>query len=213
MRTHALSFLLLAACGGLDNRPLQEGGVRGRLTSLDTSRAVVAVLGMSSLSARPAPSGAFELQGVPQGAVELFAVASATEALRWTVMVRGGDVADVGAVQPQPAGSLHVELSPGHNQRVDRARLEVLGTPLVDLAPDANGTVLVRPLPPGCYELRASVPGFGNFDQALCLQGPEKLDLELDLPDADGSPGREGCLVAGCEAPYVCRSDGRCTSP
>ncbi len=208
------ALLVLAGCGGFDNLPLTEGVVRGQVAEAQPGRALVSVLGRPDLLTRPSGSGEFVLSRVPQGATELFIVASDQKALRAPVVVRGAAVEDLGLLTPRLGAFLKLHLRTSGHQRLGRTLVEVAGTPYAQVTVSDDGNSLVGPLPEGCYDVAAQVPGFGLLKQSVCLLEDDELELELDLPEPDGSPGREGCLVTGCEAgAYTCRGDGRCEGP
>jgi len=216
MRSTAHSLLLLAAlaltgCGGLDNAPLTVGVVRGTLQEAVGGTAVVSVFGQPDVFLRPDSSGQFQLSEVPQGASELFAVASATKAVRVPMVVYGGGVTDLGTVRPRPGGFVKLELHTGSYQRLGTSKINVVGTPFQRVAVSDTGVAVVGPLPEGCYELNTTAPGFGTIAPRVCVQEADDLELDADLPRADGTEGHEGCIVTGCQDPYVCDTfDGHC---
>lgn len=201
---------VLAGCGGLENGPLTKGVVRGSLVGAD-AQALVAVVDAPDLSARPAADGTFELKDVPHGDVELLLIVSASAAERRTVTVTGGGVADVGAVNGRPAGAveLHFRLPDLLSPRAGTATVK--GTAIVQPVDPSGETTLS--LPAGCYVVRGEVPGVPAVERPVCALEGVSLELELDFPRPDGSPGQEGCSVSGCEDGAVCKADGRCEFP
>lgn len=203
----ALPLATLSACGGLDNVPLTRGVVRGTLVGADGD-ALVAVVGTPALSARPDALGRFTLTEVPLGAVDLLMLVNRASAERRQVTVTGGGVADVGEVAGRPVGTLEVKLRLPDNLSPRAAGVTVVGTPLVR-GVDVLGEVELG-LPAGCYAVRGVVPGVLPVERPACLPEGGALEVELDFPRPDGSPGQEGCSVTGCVDGYVCRPDGRC---
>ena len=50
----------------------------------------------------------------------------------------------------------------------------------------------------------------GADEKTLCDEAPKCREVDFELLEPDGSPGREGCSVSGCENGHVCRSSGAC---
>ena len=123
----------LGACGSIDNAPLRVGTVRGRLTQVDPSLALVAVVGAPDISTPVGPNGRFELAGVPVGEAELFVLASAESALRLPVHVDGARAVEVGDVAPRPGGFLRLEVTAPGQQAVSAA-----GSPRPSPPPRSN---------------------------------------------------------------------------
>lgn len=199
----------LSCGGGLENEPLTLGVVRGTLVA-STSSSTVSVIGRPELLARPDADGSFELVGVPQGPVELLAIISTSRNERVQALVRGGQVTDIGTRSGRPTATIEVELQAPSHQRVSRGTVDVPGTP-VEFRLDEPGEWKLR-VPAGCYQVTASVPGLGTQSASnVCVSEGQERGLHLSFPDPDGSPGREGCVVTGCESGYSCRSStGAC---
>lgn len=209
MRARLVSMVafVLAACGGFDNTPLRLGVVRGVVSS-PTIETVVLVEQLPSLSTRPSADGRFELSGVPQGDVSLLVLASSTHAERLTVNVRGGEVAEVGTVGQKPGARLEIVVHVPSNQSRARAQVQVNGVTLQQPL-DFEGEVAIA-LPTGCYPVVVSVPGLGSLEKQVCMQAPTMREVQFELPEPNGTPGREGCSVSGCESGFSCRSNGSC---
>lgn len=209
MRARFVSMVafVLAACGGFDNTPLRLGVVRGVVSS-PTIETVVLVEQLPSLSTRPSADGRFELSGVPQGDVSLLVLASSTHAERLTVNVRGGEVAEVGTVGQKPGARLEIVVHVPSNQSRARAQVQVNGVTLQQPL-DFEGEVAIA-LPTGCYPVVVSVPGLGSLEKQVCMQAPTMREVQFELPEPNGTPGREGCSVSGCEPGFSCRSNGSC---
>jgi hypothetical protein len=205
-----VSATLLAACGGLENVPLTRGVVRGMLVGAN-AQSLVAVIGQPELYTHPDAQGEFTIADVPQGDVELLLLANSNSAARQTVTVTGGGVSDLGPVQGRPPGFLEIFLRLPHFISAAKGRVGVLGTPLT-VAVDPSGKAEFR-LPEGCYVVRGAVPGLAAVEREVCLEEGRDLDVELELPEPDGSKGHEGCGLAGCLPGTVCKSNGRCELP
>lgn len=201
--------LLVAACGGFDNRPFSTGVVRGVVTDAD-DKAFVAVVGHDELVTRPdLATGAFELRDVPLGAQELLVVATARRALRVPIEVGGGNALELGALEPQ--STVHFEVyvrSPGGHRIAGTVFLEgtPVSAPIRGLEDEAAFNV-----PAGCYTARAVVVGLGEKTLTECVpEGALTVERQLLLDAPDGSAGREGCVVSGCKGGLVCDADLAC---
>lgn len=198
--------LLVAACGGLDNSPLRLGVIRG-VVSDPTPESLVFVEELPSLNTRPGADGRFELLSVPQGEVTLVVLASPLRAQRRKVVVGGASVAEVGSLGATAGVSVELEVQvPSHQSRVG-AVIEVAGVALPQKV-DRDGEVHLA-LPPGCLPVRVSLRGLGAVQNEVCVES-EFREVRFVLPTPDGSPGREGCSVTGCDQGYVCKSSGAC---
>lgn len=201
--------LLVAACGGFDNRPFSTGVVRGVVTGADDN-AFVAVVGHDELVTQPdVATGAFELRGVPLGAQELLVVAMARRAVRVPIEVGGGNALELGAVEPRP--TVHFELyvrAPGGQRVAGTVFLD--GTPLSNVIRGAEDEATFN-VPAGCYTARAVVVGLGEKTVSECVpEGALTFERQLLLDAPDGSAGREGCVVSGCKGGLVCDADLAC---
>jgi Cys-rich repeat protein len=199
--------LVAGACGGFDNTPFRTGTVRGRLTEANPAVALVSLVGNPGVRGAVAEDGSFVLEHVPAGPVELFIVASADKAVRLPVVVPGGGSAHVRDVVPREAGFLEVRVKAPARQRVGEGQLSVVGTPFQRLRLEEDGSLLVGPLPEGCYGLETSVPGFPLKKSEACVGEREHAAVDVQLPEsADDSV----CTVTGCERGSHCAPDGRC---
>lgn len=197
---------VLSACGGLDNAPLRVGLVRGLVVD-PTPESLVFVENAPALVTRPGAAGTFELS-VPQGDVTLVVLASASRAERRALVVQGGGVTEAGSLGTLAGARLEAEVHVPSLQSRAAATLEVGGV-LMTQRPNVDGEIAVG-LPSGCFPVRVVLRGLGVVEKEVCLQAPEVREVHFDLPAPDGSPGREGCSVTGCEAGYACRSNGTC---
>jgi hypothetical protein len=209
LRTGALGALLatgLACGGGLENVPLTLGSVRGTLVGGSTS-STVSVFGQPDLLAHAASDGTFEIQGVPQGEVELLVLISSSRNELVLAQVEGGGVTDIGRRSGRPTATLEVELLAPSSQRVVRGTVSIPGTPLQSHLEDSGWNLRV---PGGCYSIVATVQGLGTQTVQTCVSEGQQQAVEIHFASPDGSPGHEGCSVTGCDSDYQCRSDGSC---
>lgn len=202
--------LVASACGGFDNTPFRTGNVRGRLTEADPSVALVSLVGHPEVSTTVAADGSFLLERVPAGPEELFIVASASKAVRLSVVVPGGGSAKLEDVQPRAAGFLELKVKAPARQKVPGGQVSVTGTPLQQLPLPEGGLLGVGPLPAGCYTLETSVPGFPLDTTDTCVREGESEEVEVKLAGPDDESGGRNCSATGCESSSQCASDGRC---
>jgi S1-C subfamily serine protease len=205
-----LAFVfVLAACGGFENAPLEQGWVKGRLVGADAT-ASVALLGLPDVGVALSDSPDFNLGPLQQGDVELIAIASPTHALRFTATVVGGQIVELGALQPKKASYVKLQVSAVGGESVAGAQGRVVGTRLESFTPAADGTLRVGPLPRGCYTVNIACPGLGMMDRAECVgDDGDDLDDAAEFDEPDGGSENEGCRVTGCTAGLRC-DDGRC---
>lgn len=206
-RALLISLLVLGACGGLDNSVLRLGVVRGVVMN-PTVESLVIVEQLPELNAKPGADGRFEIAGVPQGDISLLVLASRTNAERLTVKVQGGAVAELGTLSPKAGARLSVHVHVPSNQSRANAVVTVAGV-VVQKKLDREGEVEVA-LPTGCYPVNVAIRGLGAIEKQVCVEAPKSREVDFELREPDGSPGREGCSISGCESGYVCRSDGSC---
>jgi hypothetical protein len=64
--------------------------------------------------------------------------------------------------------------------------------------------------PSGCYDFVVSVPGLGSETVNGCAEGAGAFSRRVMMAVPDGSPGREGCAVTGCEGLLTCQADRGC---
>jgi hypothetical protein len=198
-------------CGGeLLNQPLTLGVVRGTLVGA-AAGASVSVVGHPELATQPGPDGRFELQGVPQGSVELLALISRYRNERIDAVVRGAEVVEVGRRSGRPTATLEIALRAPGGQRLARGTVSLDGTPLAfDLGQAGEWKFRV---PAGCYTVTAAVPGLGTQVAEVCVREGSEREVGLRFGTPDGGLGFEGCSVTGCDDGRSCRPGGSCDDP
>ncbi len=212
-RLIAIAVLVLAsACGGFDDQPFKVGVVTGKLNgAVDTKRAWVAVFGHPELISLVSGDGSFRIPNVPVGTAELIGIVSPSTTLRTSVAVTGGSLTELGPVLPQRAAELEVRVMARGGQKLSGGRVDLAGTPLVNLAVDEDGDLDIGAVPIGCYDLAATVPGMGaRQERRTCMTEGEHLLVDYALPDPNGTEGLEGCAVTGCLAGLTCLDNGEC---
>jgi hypothetical protein len=212
MRTNAtliaLGLVLTSACGGLDNRPFETGVIRGQVVGAEAN-ALVAVVGHEELVTSLDPEGFFELRGVPLGPQELIVIATLRQALRFTVQVGGANVVQLGVVQTKPTVHFEVYVRAPGGQRV-AGTVFLDGTPISGAIRGFESEAEFN-LPAGCYDVRAVAAGLGEERLSLCIPDDALvIERTLTMPVPDGSPGREGCVVSGCQGALMCAADLSC---
>jgi Cys-rich repeat protein len=110
-------------------------------------------------------------------------------------------------VVPRAAGFLEVRVKAPARQRVGEGQLSVVGTPFQRLRLEEDGSLLVGPLPEGCYGLETSVPGFPLKKSEACVGEREHAAADVQLPEPEDA---SVCTVTGCERGSHCAPDGRC---
>lgn len=203
MVRRALFLLLvlgLAACGGFENEPLLYGVIRGQLAHASAD-ALVSVEGLPELRTVPDATGAFELRHVPLGPVTLLILENATSAQRVDVQVGAAEIVELGALTSKPAGEIEIDFTlPGHLPLVDGA-ISLEGTPFTAVVAEGDHETDVV-VPAGCYDVSATAKGVGSVTVNVCVQAGQRAEQHVEFPRPDGSAGREGCAVTGCDYPY-----------
>ena len=166
-------------------------------------------MGREELVTRPDSEGRFELGGVPLGSVDLLLVINVRESRRLTVEVGAASIVELGPVTPAPTAHFEVYVDAPGGQRVTGGEVTVVGTPLRFSIRAPENEVEFR-IPPGCYEALATVPGLGRESVSFCLEAGGAFSRRVTFPLPDGSPGREGCSVTGCEGLLTCQADRSC---
>lgn len=204
----ALVAVALTACGGLENEPLTYGVVRGTLVGTTLTSSAF-VFGRPDLIATPDVAGGFEIRGIPEGSVEVLALINADFAERKSVQIEGGLVTDLGTTTGRPVGYFELELIAPGFQSVSKGSVSIPGTPLsLELATEPNEWVFH--VPAGCYQVSATVPGLGAKTVQACASETQHHEVHIEFPVPDGSPGREGCEVSGCQGLLRCLPDRSC---
>ena len=98
--------------------------------------------------------------------------------------------------------------APG-GQRVTGGTAALVGTPLTASVKAPEDEAEFH-LPAGCYEVVVTVPGLGSGTVNGCLEAGGLFERILQLEAPDGSPGREGCVVTGCQGLLTCQADRSC---
>ncbi|MDP1829422.1 MAG: hypothetical protein Q8L48_39515 [Archangium sp.] len=204
----AIALLALTGCGSLDNEPLRFGVIRGQLLNTD-SAALVAVVGRDDLVTQPDLEGRFELKPVPLGPAELLVVINAREARRITVEVGAASVVELGEVTPAPSAHFEVYVDAPGGQRVNGGTVALLATPFIGTIRGFEDEAEFR-VPPGCYDALVTVAGLGTQTVSGCVEAGLTLEKIVTMLEPDGSPGREGCPVSGCQGLLVCQADRSC---
>lgn len=204
----AMSMMLVGGCGSLDNAPLRLGVIRGQLANADGS-ALVAIRGREDLVTSPERDGHFELKNVPVGSVELFIIVNAGESQRLIVDVGAASVTELGTVTAARSATFEVYVVAPGGQLVSSGTLALVGVPLTAAIRPQEGEAHLR-VPAGCFDVVVSVPGLGSSGASGCVDAGGLLERRIALPIPDGTPGREGCPVTGCQAPLACQADLAC---
>jgi hypothetical protein len=201
--------LALLCCGGLDNRPLHVGAISGTVQACDPTVAVVGIVGgeQTKLDA----SCAFRFDGVAEGPTQLFVVAGATNAATLDVDVLGATVTEVGPIAAPRGSVLHLNAHAPSHQKVS-GNVDAPGLPLMPQSINGMGAVPIGPFPAGCWSVTVSVTGLGQVTRMACFTPGTDDNLDVTMPEPDGSAGREGCRVSGCtDGPQACQPDGSCS--
>jgi len=206
--TVLLMACLGAGCGSLDNEPLRTGTIRGQLANTDTS-ALVSVIGHEALVTAPDAEGRFVLDGVPLGPVELLVVINLRQSRRLSVEVGAASIVELGPVEPAISGDFEIYVKAPGGQRVTGGSAVLVGTPLVSSVRPPEDEAEFH-LPAGCYEAVVTVPGLGGGTVNGCLEAGGLFEHILQLEVPDGSAGREGCVVTGCQGLLTCQPDRSC---
>lgn len=215
MRRCLVLLGVVGCVGGLDNRPLQQGVVRGQLTGDEAAGAIVFLRGSPELQARTGSDGRFSIAGVPQGACTLIASAPFHAAAVQGV-VAGGQALELGQI---PVGR-----APGFVVVVMQQRAPLAGASVgivdspLEAVTDPTGRARLWALPAGTYRVGAQVGG-SLFFEDVATSGEADAFSAFNLgalPDG-GSDGAllpdagPGCLATGCGSGQVCDpAGGRC---
>lgn len=182
--------LALVGCGGFDNGDLRTGTVRGRVLGAESGVARVNVMGDSELRATVGADGRFELAGVPARSLELFVVASRTQAARTTVLAQGARVTDVGDIQAKPGAFLTVRVRDEQGAIPPDVEVELRGTGEDRAKVDtSSGEVRLGPLPAGCYALEVKADDLEDVETEVCVREGEERVQAITLPADDKGGG------------------------
>nr|UXE44847.1 hypothetical protein Hi04_10k_c3807_00012 [uncultured bacterium] len=201
--------LACAACGGLDNRPLEVGSVSGTLPGCDPSLSVVGVVGNAAAQGVPDGTCAFRLDGLPPGPLELFAVASDRKVALVDAQVRTAELTAVGAIETRNGAFVHLHAAAPSHQKV-MGHLSAPDVPLPAAAFQNAGMATIGPFPPGCFRVEAMATGLGIAEASPCLPDENDTDVDVLFSEPDGSVGRDGCISSGCDEGFICSATGDC---
>jgi hypothetical protein len=191
-----IALCALSACGGFENEPFKVGVVRGQLGGTIDSTALVAVVGRQDLVTRPDATGRFELRNVPIGPVDLLVVTNLRESQRLSVTVGGASIVE-----------LYLSAEGGH--ALTNATISLVGTPFTSgVSPFENEAEFF--VPAGCYDAHVVVRGLGETTVQGCVTEGGLFERRVNFGLPDGTEGREGCAVTGCEDGLTCQADRSC---
>jgi hypothetical protein len=213
---------LLAACPELQT-PLAT--VTGRIVGASPG-AYAYPLGRPDLKVAVGAGGAYRLEGVPTsvGAFILFdglpfptgraervvLELEGGEENRITDRFSSGSLVDEALWMPL-AGSVLASVSVEGGATVSGPSFTVTETEHEDLTPPSGSDLTIYPLPPGSYEVSASLPGFDAATVSVQVEPGLTVDaalgLEVDLDDPE-----PGCAaLPGCDGGMSCDvTDGYC---
>jgi hypothetical protein len=204
-----IALCALSACGGFENEPFKVGVVRGQLGGTIDSTALVAVVGRQDLVTRPDATGRFELRNVPIGPVDLLVVTNLRESQRLSVTVGGASIVELGALTPRPSGKFEIYLSAEGGHALTNATISLVGTPFTSgVSPFENEAEFF--VPAGCYDAHVVVRGLGETTVQGCVTEGGLFERRVNFGLPDGTEGREGCAVTGCEDGLTCQADRSC---
>jgi hypothetical protein len=204
-----------SACGGFENQPLGWAAIRGSLVGAGAG-SKVSIFGhpeltdapstneLKALAADPTSTWAFELTKVPtdEETVDLMLLISPQRARRMSVHVVPGQVQSIPAQVGEQISMLVADLDAPSHQLVRKGQVKIDGTSIAISVEESEPEI---PVPAGCYTITATVPGLGTITSPQACVGPGRVLREpMHFPEPDGSPGREGCSVTGCESGYKC---------
>jgi hypothetical protein len=194
-----IALCALSACGGFENEPFKVGVVRGQLGGTIDSTALVAVVGRQDLVTRPDATGRFELRNVP----------ILRESQRLSVTVGGASIVELGALTPRPSGKFEIYLSAEGGHALTNATISLVGTPFTSgVSPFENEAEFF--VPAGCYDAHVVVRGLGETTVQGCVTEGGLFERRVNFGLPDGTEGREGCAVTGCEDGLTCQADRSC---
>lgn len=228
-RSHILVFafglaaVAGSACGGFENRPLTVATIRGSLVGAGPGSKVY-IFGHPELSDVPSSeelkslavdstsTWPFELTDVPtdDDTVDLMLFISPQRARRMPVHVMPSQVQTIPAQVGELISTLVADLDAPSHQLVRKGQVKVDGTSISLSIEEAEPEIKV---PAGCYTVTATVPGLGTItSNQTCVGAGLKAKVPVHFLEPDGSPGREGCQVTGCEDEheYECEGSGQC---
>lgn len=215
----AIAALLAAGCGGINSPDLSTGQVSGRLTgSFKKGAAFAYALGAPETKVLVADDGSYTLSHVP-----VASNGNVPDGQTQVVLFDGDTRADLVVAQVKPAS--RTQAPDQDAAALARARAvvaaarcaggasaanTVYGVDGVALRDDARGDVAqLFPLPPGVFQVRATLTGFKEKVQGVDLTPDADVELEMGL-DLDESDQHRGCIANGCTNGLPCGDDGQC---
>ncbi len=215
----ALAALALACSGGFDTPDLDCGIVEGRLLNANAG-GFVYPFGRPDLKANVDFDGRFSMQDVPVETTEIIVIdgpdpvdATRRAQIVWGIEVQGAQrtsLPDLDVLSMPFAGAVLAAVQPAGGATAVAARFTVVGTDQVDVVA-VSGTEGLFPLPPGIFEITASMAGFETTTSGTQVLEATTMPLLVPLP-VDLSSSRPGCAATGlCRNSLVCNpADGFC---
>jgi hypothetical protein len=189
MRRSLLLLLLTGCFGGLSNKPLTKGGVRGQLVGSEAAGAQVFLFDHPELLVHADSAGNFSLENVPVGDYRLMALGTAS-ALVTDVQVEPGQAFTPSDLRLTAALMLEVSVFVDGDDALSGASVSVSGTPLAVVS-GADGLARPGALPPGCYTIVAQ-HDIQTRSTSVCQSAPGELRVTLVFDgednDNDGGP-------------------------
>ncbi|MBL8952455.1 MAG: hypothetical protein JNK82_16865 [Myxococcaceae bacterium] len=178
MRALLLSGLGVAcACGGLDNRPLVVGSVRGVAAGCDGD-AVVGVVGDTSVQVRPDEACVFRIDGLDPGAYELFVAPTKNKVTLVPVQIAATKLADVGDVDARPGAFVRVRVSAPGSVELE-GEVTAPDLPLAAAAIGRSGMARIGPFPAGCFRLDVTMKQLGKKSATSCVAEGDERDVDV----------------------------------
>jgi len=195
--------LALAGCGGLESPDLGTGTLRGRIVG-GRAGGYVYPLGLPGAKVPIDAEGRFEIEELPVGDVALVVVdgVDPIDGTRRAGIVQAEvegaeehEIEELDAADLPLAGRVFAMARPAGGAVAADPRFTVIGTDQIDAGPGATGLALLDPLPPGDFELVASMSGFVEVRTALTVVSATVIvEVPLDVDPASPAPG---CAATG----------------
>lgn len=169
----------LAACGGLDNRPLLTGAVAGRAVECD-AEGFVGLVGDASLRVPFDSSCGFRIDSIEPGLRELFVAPTAKKVKLVALEVRATELAQAGDVVGRPGAFARLQVKGPMGVELD-GEVTAPDLPLSASAVGRSGMTRIGPFPGGCYRLEVSMKLLGKKALMSCLSEGEEQQLDVDF--------------------------------